>query len=75
MEENRSMGEGSERKGFHWVAAGFILALAGFAVILWSIWSTGTIPLNTTTFSGVGVAGLGIAVGAIGLDRGVSVKG
>lgn len=69
------MGEKGARMGFHWVAAGFILALLGFAIVLWSIWTSATIPLNTTTFTGVGIAGFGIAVGAIGLDRGVAVKG
>jgi hypothetical protein len=64
------MGEGREGRGFTWVAAGFVLALAGFGIILYAIWTTQTIPLNTLTLSGVGVAGGGIALGAIGIDRG-----
>jgi hypothetical protein len=51
------------------LALGFVLAIAGFAIILYEIWTTATIPLNTITYVGIGVAGVGIAAGAIGLDR------
>jgi hypothetical protein len=59
-----------EGRGFAWTAAGFILAVIGFGVLLYEIWSTATIPLNDVTFAGMGIAGAGIAVGAIGIDRG-----
>lgn len=52
------------------IAAGFILTIVGFLLILYAVWTSGTIPLNNLTFAGVGVSGIGIAIGAIGLDRG-----
>jgi hypothetical protein len=51
------------------LAIGFVLAIVGFGIILWEIWTTASIPLNTVTFIGIGVAGVGVAAGAIGLDR------
>lgn len=56
--------------GFVWLATGFVLALAGFSTVLYEIWTTATIPLNDYTLIGIGIAGVGIAFGAIGLDRG-----
>ncbi|MCI4360084.1 MAG: hypothetical protein L3J91_00110 [Thermoplasmata archaeon] len=52
------------------MAIGFVFALGGFAIILYAIWTSQSIPLNTLTLTGVGVAGFGVATGAIGLDRG-----
>jgi tellurite resistance protein TehA-like permease len=57
------------------LAAGFILALVGFVVILYEVWTTATIPLNDYTYLGVALAGVGIALGAVGIDRGIDVKG
>ena len=62
----------AERRGFAWTAAGFILAISGFAVLLYEIWSMLTIPLTMSPSAGMGIAGAGIAIGAIGIDRGES---
>jgi hypothetical protein len=66
---------GAMGRGFSALAVGFIVTLVGFVVIIYEIWTTSTIPLNDYTFAGIALAGIGIAVGAVGLDRGVSVTG
>jgi hypothetical protein len=62
------MSEG-RRGGFGPLAAGFILAVIGFAGILYEIWTTASIPLNTVTYTFVVVAGAGVALGLVGFDR------
>jgi hypothetical protein len=51
------------------LAAGFVLAIMGFGLILYEIWATATIPLNDVTFIGIALGGLGVGLGAIGMDR------
>lgn len=62
------------KRGYGAIAAGFVLVLFGFVLILYEIWSTATIPINNYTLAGVGIAGVGVAVGAVGLDRGIEIK-
>jgi hypothetical protein len=62
-------------QAFGITAVGFVLAIVGFAIVVYEAWVTATIPLNDITFTGVGLAGVGIAAGAIGLDRGIETKG
>ena len=74
------VGTGGERtrrgreaaRGWWATTVGILAALAGFAVIIWVVATTspGGLPLNTVTFTGIGLAGIGIATTAIGLDRG-----
>jgi hypothetical protein len=66
-------------KGYGAIAAGFVLLLVGFGVLIYELWTAG---VNTTTlesnyyvWAGGLLAALGIAVGAVGLDRGIEVKG
>lgn len=67
----RAAGSGSVA----FLAVGFIFVLLGFGLIVYVAWTTGSLPLNDTTYAGVGFAGLGIGAGAIGFDRGVKVHG
>lgn len=65
---------GESRKGSRgWGASivGFVLTIAGFGVIIYVMFTSTSvaIPLNTTTFAGIGVAGVGIALAAIGFER------
>ena len=64
------MRESKARRGWGALVAGLILTIAGAGVIIYSVWTTGTLPLNDTTFIGAGVFGVGAAAGAIGIDRG-----
>ena len=59
-------------RGWGASVAGFVLAIAGLAVVLWAIWSSNpvSIPLNSTTFTGAGLLAVGLALAAIGFDRG-----
>lgn len=63
------------KRAYGAIAAGFILVLVGFVLIFYEIWATATIPLNDYVFAGIAIAGVGVAVGAVGIDRGVEVKG
>jgi hypothetical protein len=64
----------AEKRGYGAIAAGFVLVLFGFVLILYEIWSTATIPINNYTLAGVAIAGIGVAVGAVGLDRGIEIR-
>jgi hypothetical protein len=63
------------RKGYAAIAAGFVLAVVGFALIVYEVVIGGVLPLNDYTYVGGTILGVGIAVGAIGLDRGIEIKG
>jgi hypothetical protein len=62
-------------RGYGAIAAGFALVLVGLGLFVYAVWSTGTIPLNDYTYGAIGLAGVGIALGAVGLDRGIEVRG
>jgi predicted tellurium resistance membrane protein TerC len=62
-----------ERRGHGYgaLAAGFVLVVVGFALILYEMWvASASFPLNTYTYVGIFIAGLGVAFAAIGFDRG-----
>lgn len=63
------------KRGYGAIAAGFVLILGGFGLIFLEIWQTATIPLNDYVLAGIGLAGLGVGLGAVGLDRGVVSTG
>ena len=64
-------------RGWGWSVAGITLAIVGFAIVLFAIWTANpvSIPLNNTTFAGAGIAAVGVAAAAIGLDRGAPSLG
>jgi hypothetical protein len=63
------------RRGYGAIAVGFVLVIFGMALFVYTVWTTGTVPLNDYTYVAVSAAGVGVAIGAIGLDRGIEVKG
>ena len=63
------------RRGFGALLAGFVLTAIGFVIIFYEVWITTTIPLNMYTFAGIGAAGIGVALAAVGADRGIETSG
>ncbi|HEV2317956.1 MAG TPA: hypothetical protein VGV89_10355 [Thermoplasmata archaeon] len=66
------MSERAPARGWGAAVAGFVITIVGVTVVLWAIWTSNpvAIPLNTTTYTGAGIAAVGVALAAIGFDRG-----
>jgi hypothetical protein len=57
---------------------GYVLTIVGVAVILYNVITVGgvtSIPANTVTYAGVGVVVFGVALAAVGIERGRPEEG